>query len=191
MLKITISERTCSNGAAPTRPLGLSSMTGRLTATVVVCAVAALGAIPSSAADTGFGGPLSSATAVRIAELTANPDAYGGQTVKVVGLVDDVCPMKGCWVDILDRQSSETVRLKVQDDVIVFPAEARGHEIVAEGTLRRIDLSPRQAVAWLRHAAEEGGEPFEEPADPVPLTVYQIEGRGAVVSGLAADSRSD
>ncbi len=157
----------------------------------VVCALAALGALASPPSDTGFGEPLSDATAVRIAELTANPDSYVGQHVKVVGLVDDVCPMKGCWVDILDRQSSETIRLKVQDDVIVFPAEAKGHEIVAEGTLRRIDLSPRQAVAWLRHAAVERGEAFIEPAEPAPLTVYQIEGRGAVVAGLAGPSPSD
>ncbi|MCY4014010.1 MAG: DUF4920 domain-containing protein [Gammaproteobacteria bacterium] len=160
--------------------------------TFVACAMAALGAMASSAADTGFGEPLSDATAVSLSELSANPNAYVGQTVKVVGLVEDVCPMKGCWVDILDRQSSATIRLKVQDDVIVFPAEAKGQEIVAEGTLRRLDLSPRQAVAWLRHAAEERGETFVEPADPAPLTVYQIEGRGAVVSGLAAgSSRSD
>ena len=93
--------------------------------------------------------------------------------------------MKGCWVDILDRQSSETIRLKVQDDVIVFAAEAKGREIIAEGTLRRIELSPRRAVAWLRHEAGERGEAFVEPAEPASLTVYQIEGRGAVVSGLA------
>lgn len=166
-------------------------MAGRLATTFVACAVAALGPMASAAADTGFGEPLSDATAVSISELSANPDAYVGQAVKVVGLVDDVCPMKGCWVDILDRQSSATIRLKVQDDVIVFPAEARGHEIVAEGTLRRLDLSPRQALAWLRHAAVERGETFVEPADPAPLTIYQIEGRGAVVSGLAAESRSD
>ena len=158
---------------------------------VAACVVAALGTPMSFASDTGFGEPLSDAVAVRIAELTANPDSYVGRHVKVVGLVDDVCPMKGCWVDILERQSSETIRLKVQDDVIVFPAEAKGREIVAEGTLRRIDLSPRQAVAWLRHAAVERGEAFVEPADPAPLTVYQIEGRGAVVSGLTRAAPSD
>ena len=158
---------------------------------VVACVVATLGSLTSLASDTGFGEPLSDAKAVRIAELTANPDSYVGRHIKVVGLVDDVCPMKGCWVDILESQSRETIRLKVQDDVIVFPAEAKGHEIVAEGTLRRLDLSPRQAVAWLRHAAVERGEEFVEPAEPAPLTVYQIEGRGAVVAGLAGPSPSD
>lgn len=60
----------------------------------VICALVALGALASSAADTGFGEPLADATAVRIAELTANPDSYVGRHVKVVELVDDVCPME-------------------------------------------------------------------------------------------------
>lgn len=186
MLTITIPRHGRVLGATPGARLRRPSTAVRLIATFGSLAITVLGALTSTAADTGFGQPLSDATPVRIAELAANPEAYVGQDVKVVGLVDDVCPMKGCWVDILDRQSKETIRLKVQDDVIVFPAEARGHEIVAEGTLRRIDLSPRQAVAWLRHAAAERGETFEEPTEPTALTVYQIEGRGAVVAGLAA-----
>ena len=148
---------------------------------VAVCLIGVSLATTASA-DALYGEPLSDATPVRIADLSADPEAYVGQSVKVVGLVDDVCPMKGCWVDILDRRSRATVRLKVQDDVIVFPAEAKGREIVAEGTLRRLELSPRQAVAWLRHAAAERGEIFIEPAEPQALTIYQIEGRGAVVS---------
>ena len=148
----------------------------------IASALLALGVSMAASADAVFGEPLSDAAPVRIAELTADPEAYVGRNVKVVGLVDDICPMKGCWVDILDRQSRETIRLKVQDDVIVFPAEARGREIVAEGMLRRLQLSPTQAVAWLRHAAVERGETFTEPAEPEALTIYQIEGSGAVVS---------
>ena len=186
MLTITISRRGSARSATPGARRHRATAAVRLITAFGSLAITVLGALTSTAADTGFGEPLSDATAVRIAELTRNPEAYIGQNVKVVGLVDDVCPMKGCWVDILDRQSKETIRLKVQDDVIVFPAEARGHEIVAEGTLRRIDLSPRQAVAWLRHAAAERGETFEEPTEPTALTIYQIEGRGAVVADLAA-----
>lgn len=75
--------------------------------------------------------------------------------------------------------------------MIVFPAEAKGREITAEGTLRRIELSPKQAVAWLRHAAEERGEAFTAPAEPEPLTVYQIEGRGAVVAAAPESTGGD
>ena len=156
-------------------------------ATMVGLLGLAAGLAVPAAANTTYGEPLSDLAPVRIGELTGDPERFVDQRIKVVGLVDDICPMKGCWVDIIEKQSRETIRLKVQDDVIVFPAEARGQEIVAEGTLRRHEMSPRQAVRWLRHLAEERGEQYEEPDDPQPLTFYQIEGSGAVVQDAGAD----
>lgn len=147
--------------------------------------VMATGFALPAAAETTYGEPLSDLEPVRIGELTGNPESFVDRRIKVVGLVNDICPMKGCWVDIVEEQSSETIRLKVQDDVIVFPAEARGQEIVAEGTLRRHEMSPQQAVRWLRHLAEERGEEYEEPDNPQPLTFYQIEGIGAVLQNAA------
>ena len=138
--------------------------------------------LSSISADVLYGEPLSDAKPIRIAELTANPEAFVDKDVKVVGLAEDICPKKGCWVDIVEKQSVEKIRLKVEDDVIVFPAEAKGSEIIAEGTLRRIDLPPDKAVEWRKHEAEERGETYVAPENPKPLTIYQIEGRGAVVS---------
>ena len=138
--------------------------------------------LPAVSAEVLYGEPLSDAKPIRIAELTANPEAFVDQDVKVVGLAEDICPKKGCWVDIVEKQSVEKIRLKVEDDVIVFPVEAKGSEIVAEGTLRRIDLTPKKAVEWRKHEAEERGETYTAPENPKPLTIYQIEGHGAVVS---------
>lgn len=55
--------------------------------------------------------------------------------------------------------------------------------------MRRITISERMSGSSLMAGRRRA--PFEEPADPAPLTVYQIEGRGAVVSGLARDLRGD
>ena len=158
---------------------------GKQATALVALLAMTTGIIVPAAAETTYGEPLSDLEPVRIGELTGNPESYVDRRIKVVGLVDDICPMKGCWVDIIEEQSTETIRLKVQDDVIVFPAEARGQEIVAEGTLRRHEMSPQQAVRWLRHLAEERGEEYEEPDNPQPLTFYQIEGSGAVVRDTA------
>jgi hypothetical protein len=130
---------------------------------------------------TTYGDPLSDAEPVRIGELVSNPERYVDKKIKIEGLVDDVCPMKGCWVDILDAQSRETIRFKVQDDVIVFPVEAKGSEVVAEGVLRKHELSRERAVAWMRHLAAEKGEAFDETTVTGPMNFYQIEGLGAVV----------
>lgn len=131
-----------------------------------------------------FGEPLSDLVPVRIGELTRAPEQFVDKKVKVTGLVDDVCPMKGCWVEILEQQSSTMLRFKVQDDVIVFPAEARGREIVAEGFFRRHEMDETRARRWLAHLAEEKGEAFDPASVSGPLTFYQIEGLGAEIGAL-------
>ena len=136
----------------------------------------------SAATNTQYGEPLSPAQTVRIGDLVSDPERYVDRRVKVEGLVQDVCPAKGCWVDIIAAQSTETVRFKVQDDVIVFPATARGKEIVAEGILRKHELNHRAAVRWMRHLAEEKGEAFDPASVTGPMEFYQIEGLGAQVS---------
>jgi hypothetical protein len=146
----------------------------------IVCAAFAPAALANDAQ--AYGDTLSDTKPVRIGELLNNPAAYVDQSVKIVGLVDDVCPMKGCWVDILAKQSTETIRFKVQDDVIVFPAEAKGKEIVAEGILRRHEMNEARARDWLAHLAEEKGETFDRSSHTGPLAFYQIEGVGAEIN---------
>ena len=132
--------------------------------------------------DTRYGEEeVSNSLSIRIADLTGNPDKYVDKLVKIEGLVDDVCPMKGCWIDILEEQSEETMTFKVQDDVIVFPAEAKGHQITAEGYLRKHAMSREQAIRRMRHFAEEKGEEFDENSVKGSMVFYQIEGIGAVI----------
>ncbi len=131
------------------------------------------------AAAEDFGEPLELAESIRIADLLSSPDTYVGQLVRVEGLVDDVCPMKGCWIDILEEQSKETIRFKVQDDVIVFPVEAKGREVVAEGVVSKQEMDEEGARSWLAHQAEEKGEAFDPESVSGPMTFYRIDGKGA------------
>ena len=136
----------------------------------------------SASTTSSYGEGLSGVRTVRIAELTSSPEKYLGEKVRVEGLVEDVCPMKGCWIDILESQSRETIRFKVADGVIVFPVEAKGREVVAEGVLRKHEMSKKRAISWMRHLAEEKGEPFDEASVTGPMVFYQIDGVGAEVA---------
>lgn len=132
-------------------------------------------------ADTPYGADLTEASSVRISELTANPEPYVDKWVKIEGLVDDVCPMKGCWADIIQGQSEHKIRIKVQDGVVVFPVQAKGKRVIAEGILRKIQLSKAQAIARMRHEAQEKNQQFDVASVTQGMTIYQIEGRGAVI----------
>ena len=136
-------------------------------------------ATASGSTATSYGEALSGVNVVRISQLLNEPEKYVDERVRVAGLVDDVCPMRGCWIDILEGDSRETIRFKVTDGVIVFPVEAKGQEVVAEGVLRKHEMSKRRATSWMRHLAEEKGEPFDESSVTGPMTFYQIEGVGA------------
>lgn len=129
-----------------------------------------------------YGFNVSEKSEVRIGQLLKRPDDYVDKLVKVVGLVNDVCPMRGCWVEVIENQGNERIRFKVQDDVVVFPVEAVGQEIIAEGILRRYEMSKDQATRWLAHLAEEKNESFDASTVTGPMDFYQIEGKGAKIA---------
>lgn len=154
------------------------------TTLVLVLALAALGTAASAeTAETAdeagaYGEALTLETITPIAELVADPERFDGQRVRVAGEVEGVCPMKGCWMNL--RQGDQLVRIKVEDDVIVFPADAVGAEATAEGVVELLEMSREQYVGWQAHLAEELGREFD-PASvgEGPFTIVQIRGLGA------------
>jgi hypothetical protein len=129
-----------------------------------------------------YGEGVGHATAVKVAELVAHPEKYVGQSVRVEGVIVDVCAMRGCWMDLAGETKAEKVRIKVNDGVMVFPKEAKGSQAVAEGVFTKIDMKPEDALAYAKHLAEERGETFDPAAaKSVPTVLYQIRGTGAVI----------
>lgn len=121
--------------------------------------------------------------ATRIADILADPDAYIGKTVRVDGGVLDVCPKKGCWVEI--GEPGESLRIKVEDDVIVFPTDAKGHVASAQGKVEAVEMTRDAYLGWLEHLAEERGEPFDRDAidvGPGPHRLIRIQGTGARIA---------
>ncbi len=115
-----------------------------------------------------------------IAKILADPDAFIGKTVRVEGGVLDVCPKKGCWIEVGDEH--ESIRIKVDDDVIVFPATAQGKIAAAQGEVEAIDMSRENYLSWLAHLAEEKGETFDADGADVgdgPFRIIRIRGTGA------------
>lgn len=119
---------------------------------------------------------------VKVSELLAHPDKWVGKTVRVEGPITGVCKKRGCWISIGSDEEFEDLRIKVDDGVIVFPAEAKGKFAVAQGVFTKIEMSMEQTLKYKKHHAEEHGETFDPATVTEPLVFYQIKGTGAVIS---------
>jgi hypothetical protein len=133
-----------------------------------------------AAEQQSFGAGVQVAETTSVAKILADPDAYVGKKVRIEGKVTDVCPMAGCWMEM--DEGGKTIKVKVDDGVIVFPAAAKGQPAVAEGVVEAIPMTREKYVDWLAHLAEEKGEKF----DPAtvgdgPFRILQIKGTGAKI----------
>ncbi len=117
-----------------------------------------------------------------IEDVLAEPDSWVGKTVQVEGQVSGVCMRLGCWIDITSPTDA-TIRVKVEDGVIVFPPGAVGRRAVAEGTVEILEMERERYEAWLRHVAEEEGREFD-PAEigDGPYRIVQLRGSGAEIA---------
>ena len=104
-----------------------------------------------------YGNILSKTEIIEVGQLLSNSDTYLDKRLIVSGSIIEVCPMRGCWVQIQDDISQETIRIKVTDGEIVFPLSAVGNKIIAEGDFIKLELSEKQAKNWKKHLALEKG----------------------------------
>jgi hypothetical protein len=104
--------------------------------------LACLLATPLAAADTTLGTGVSLDTATPIAEVIAAPAGFTGRTIRVEGVVTAVCEHMGCWMTLAPAgatgETPATLRLKVDDGVIVFPVSSRGRSAIAQGVIERV-----------------------------------------------------
>jgi hypothetical protein len=129
-----------------------------------------------------LGKPLTLKKQTPIADLAAKPADFVGKTVQVKGQVSEVCEKMGCWMQIVDKKTKASVKIKVKDGEIVFPKESVGKTAVAEGKFAKIEMTKEQAIAQAKHEAEENKKKFDPASITGPVVAYQIQGTGAVIN---------
>ncbi len=132
-----------------------------------------------AAAELRLGKPLTIKQPIPIARLLAQPDQYAGKFVQVKGTVKEVCQAMGCWMVLSD--GGKAVRIKVRDGDIVFPKDSVGKSALAEGKFLKLTLNRDQAARRAQHEAEEAGREFDPASITTGVTLYQIQGTGAIV----------
>lgn len=152
-----------------------------------VLTVALLAAATLAAADSGepcqrYGAGVTLEEPTPVSEIVAEPEAWAGRTVRVEGVVHEVCPMAGCWLTFVPEPGAPELRVKVEDGEIVFPPSARGRLASAQGVVEVQEMTREQYTAWLAHLAEEQGRAFdEESVGEGPYRQVQVKATGAEV----------
>ena len=119
-----------------------------------------------------------------ISHLTNNANKFLDKEIITEGKIVDVCPMKGCWIEIKDFNTNQIIRVKVQDDVIIFPQDSKEKKVVVNGIFSKIEFTEDQAMQWKIHLAEEKGIKLNKSdinLEPSDLIEYRIKGLGAKI----------
>lgn len=166
-----------SGVAAAAQPAGNAAVAAA--AVTPAAAPAAAGAVAID--GTSYGKGVSQPESVDIKVLLADVDKYVGKEVRVEGLVTGVCPKRGCWFDMAGDEPGEAVRFKVQDGVMVFPMEDKGKYAVAQGVVRKMEMSLEQSKKYATYQRDSYGADMDPDKVTEPMTIVRLDGTGAVI----------
>ncbi len=148
----------------------------------VLLVAAACKSAPVPVSGTSYGEALTLTDTTKVSDILGAPQAWVGRRVLVAGTVVQVCKERGCWIQLASDREGQTLKVKVEDGVIIFPLSAMGHQAVVEGTIEALPVTAAQALAQARRHAEETGEPFDSTRTFADTTLYQIRGLGAFIA---------
>jgi hypothetical protein len=116
-----------------------------------------------------------------VSTIMESPEKFEGKQVLVSGTIVEVCPKRGCWVDLSGDKEFQKIKIKVKDGEIVFPLSAKGSEALVEGIVEKLELTKDQAIRYQAHQAEEKGVEFDSTSVTGPMTIWRIKGLGAEI----------
>ena len=134
-----------------------------------------------------YGGKIELKQELGLEKLFHSPDKFLNEEVLISGNITEVCPMRGCWINVKDNNSDLQIRVKVTDGKIVFPLSAVGSSVKVQGVFSILEFSKEQAIQWKVHLAEEKGEflnPDSVKLVEADLIEYRINGIGAHIFSI-------
>ena len=114
-------------------------------------------AVKPTASTGSFGVVITAEEAIAASELPGLLDCKEMLEIKLVGNVESVCQMSGCWVDV-EIGDSEIVHVTFLDDGYVWPKDAKGKSAIIEGVATFEEIP----VEMLKHLAKDEGKSQEE-----------------------------
>lgn len=103
---------------------------------VTVMALPALAANESTPSNEvqRFGEPVTITRPVDVRKLEKRPAKFVGQTVRLQGVVKNVCQGRGCWVEVSGARGGSFLA-KSLDESLLLPKNCKGWNVVVQGTV--------------------------------------------------------
>ena len=143
---------------------------------VLACAIVLASGLlftSSTGEETKLGTGVTLKDATPIKAVIERPEEFVGKTIRVDGVATAVCEHMGCWMAVAGETDPKgaTVRLKVEDGVIVFPVTAKGKKVSAEGVFEVVGKDAESKEAAGEHAKHDAKASKE----------YQLKASGAII----------
>ena len=138
-------------------------------------------ALLMAAGPVHYGKPFTVKAETKISDILANPEKFAGKTVKVRGAVTNVCAERGCFLNLKGDKKFQELQFKVDDGVIVFPADALGKVAVAEGIISVKVITEQEQKDMCPIEAKALNRKFDPAKIKGPMKVVRLDGLGADV----------
>ena len=100
-----------------------------------------------------------------------------GKEIRLIGKVESVCQMSGCWLDI-DIGNNQIVHVTFKDEAFVVPKNIAGKTVIVEGVASTEILSVDMQK---KIAADEGKSQNEISKIQSPVNEYYFEAKGLII----------
>jgi len=117
-----------------------------------------------------------------VSAILDNPDSFLGKTVKIEGLIVEVCSKRGCWIYVAGDRPEEKIQVKVTDGEIIFPMAATGRIGTIEGIVDEVVMSKEEMIKYQEHLALEKGKPFDPSSVTDGARFIRLIGLGAEIN---------
>jgi hypothetical protein len=116
---------------------------------LVGLALVGLVAVASASTEQKFGKGVTLTEATPLKALFETPEKYVGKTIRIDGIVTNVCEDMGCWMAVGEKDKADdkdTLRLTVDHHGgIVFPISAKGKAVSAEGVFQKVAATDKES----------------------------------------------
>lgn len=105
-----------------------------------------------------IGATVANPNPITMSELMVKMASQDTVKTQLKAKVEGVCQVKGCWMNLVDSGSDESIFVKFKDYGFFMPLDLAGSDVIVEGIAYREVTS----VDELKHYAEDEGKSAEE-----------------------------